>query len=285
MSIRWPVEASDGHKFDLLVEAPPDPHGVLLFMCALGVEASYYEPFAKALSRKGIMAAICDLRGNGTSSLRPRREVDFGYREIVEHDIPAAVKVVVEESPGIPLLLGGHSLGGQLAMLHVAATRPPIEAMVLVACAIPYYRNWSGKSRAFIQLLSRVFPVLGSLLGYVPGHRFGFGGIEARTLMRDWSHNARTARYEPIGSTFDYEAALADIEIDLVTVNVDGDAMAPPNAVDFLLDKVPGAKGVRIEAKLSAPKPGPSAHMRWARDPDDVVRAISDWLATHRAGC
>lgn len=282
MGERWQVQADDGHRFELLVEAPEKSSAALLFVCALGVEASYYTPFAEALSQEGILAAMCDLRGNGTSNLRPCRGVDFGYREIVELDIPAAMQVVSDKRLDLPLYFGGHSLGGQLAMLHAAASRPSIEAMILVACAIPYYRNWSGKTRAFIQILSRVFPVLGPLLGYVPGHRFGFGGIEAPTVMRDWSHNARTARYELTGSAFDYEAALAELEIDLLTVNVDGDVMAPPNAVDFLFNKVPHAKGQRIEAKLAGLKPGPSAHMRWARDPDRVVREISRWVAARR---
>lgn len=118
------------------------------------------------------------------------------------------------------------------------------------------------------------------MLGYVPGDRLGFGGIEARTLMRDWAHNARTARYEPIDSDVDYEAALRELEVELLTVNIDGDEMAPPNAVDFMFEKVPHARGVRIEAKLSEHKPG--THVRWARDAGDVVRAISGWVLSDR---
>ena len=149
--------------------------------------------------------------------------------------------------------------------------------MTLVACAIPYYRNWSGHLRALIwSYAALVFPAAGFLFGYVPGDRLGFGGREARRLMRDWGHNARTARYEPIGSEVDYETALAELEVELVTVNIDGDEMAPPNAVDFMFAKVPHARGVRLEAKLSERKPG--THMRWARDPEDVVRALSGWL-------
>jgi predicted alpha/beta hydrolase len=90
LSERWPVRAGDGHQFELLVEVPENPRAVLLFACAMGVDASYYVPFAEALSAEGILLAMCDLRGHGTSSLRPRRGVDFGYRECVELDIPAA---------------------------------------------------------------------------------------------------------------------------------------------------------------------------------------------------
>ena len=276
MSERWPVRASDGHTFDLWVEVPDQPRAVLFFAPAMGVEARYYGPFVEALSARGILVAMTELRGHGTSSLRPGRGVDFGYRDIVELDIPAALRVVEERAPAVPLYLGGHSLGGQLVMLHVAATRPDIGGMALVACAIPYYRNWQGRPRGWIRLAAVLFPVAGFLLGYVPGDRFGFGGKEARTLMRDWAHNARTARYEPIGSEVDYESALAELEVDLVTVNVDGDEMAPPGAVDFMFEKVPHARGDRIEARLSSDKPG--KHVRWARDPDDVVRAVAGWI-------
>jgi predicted alpha/beta hydrolase len=277
MDERWPVQASDGHTFELMVETPERPQAALFFAPAMGVEARYYASFAEALSRQGILVIICELRGHGSSSLRPNRDADFGYREIVELDIPAAMATVKERAAGIPLYLGGHSLGGQLVMLHVASAKPDIAGMILVACAIPYYQNWAGKNRAWIRFASVLFPVVGFVLGYVPGDRLGLGGTEARTLMRDWAYNARTARYEPIGSDVDYERALRELEVELVTVNIDGDEMAPPNAVDFMFEKVPHARGLRIEAKLSEHKPG--AHVRWARDAEDVVRAISGWIA------
>ncbi len=277
MGERWQVQASDGHLFELLVEVPErHPRAALLFACAMGVDASYYTPFAEQLSRRGILVAICDLRGHGTSSLRPRRGVDFGYRECVELDLPAAVAAMRQHLSSVPLYLGGHSLGGQLMMLHVAAAAPEIAGMVLVACAIPYYRNWQGRNRAWIRMAALLYPVVGSVLGYVPGDRLGFGGTEARTLMRDWAHNARTARYEPVGSEVDYEAALRELRVELVTVNVKDDEMAPPNAVDFMFEKVPHARGPRVEAKLTERKPG--THVRWARDPEDVVRAVATWL-------
>jgi predicted alpha/beta hydrolase len=276
MTVRWPVRASDGHSFELLVAKPERAQAALLFVSAMGVEASYYAPFAEALSQRGILVALCDLRGHGTSSLRPRRGVDFGYREIVELDIPSGVAAMKARIGDIPLYLGGHSLGGQLIMLHVAATQPDIAGVALVACAIPYHRRWTGKTRARILFASIVLPIAGFVLGYVPGNRLGFGGTEARTLMRDWAHCARTSRYEPVGSSVHYEAALAQLHLELVTVHIEGDEMAPPNAIDFIFEKVPHARGERVEAKLSEQKPG--AHFRWARRPDDVVRAVANWI-------
>ncbi|MEM8607689.1 MAG: alpha/beta fold hydrolase [Myxococcota bacterium] len=276
---RWPVTADDGHTLELLVAIPEAPRAFYVFVAALGVEARYYTGFAEAMAAKGIGVALCDLRGNGTSSLRPRRAVDFGYREIVESDIPAALRVVHERvSPSVPLFVGGHSLGGQLMLLHVAATDPDIAGMIQVACAIPYFRSWFGFTRAYILFATVLFPVVGTLMGYVPGKRLGFGGTEARTLMRDWSRNARSARYEPIGSQVDYEAALREVDVDLLTVSIAGDSMGPANAVDFTFEKAPKIRGHRVEATLSEPKPGPGAHVRWARDSQSVVSSISGWI-------
>jgi predicted alpha/beta hydrolase len=278
-SERWGVRAPDGHQFELLVHAPAEPKAVLVFVCALGVEARYYAPFGEALAERGVALAMCDLRGNGTSSVRPSRGVDFGYREIVELDIPAALDAVRERVQKVPLFAGGHSLGGQLMMLHLAAVRPDVAGTVLVACAIPYYRNWEGNPRRYIRFATVVFPIAGALLGYVPGKRLGFGGAaEAQTLMRDWSHNARTARYEPTGSRVDYETALREVELDLLTVSIDTDAMAPPNAVEFTFEKLPKSRGERVHAHLSTPHP--AAHMRWARDPGEVVEAVATWMQT-----
>ena len=278
MDERWPVQTVDGHEFELLAFVPDRPRAALLFGCALGVDASYYAPFGESLKARGVLVALCDLRGNGTSNLQASRAVDFGYREIVEVDLPAAFEVFAERTPDVPRYLGGHSLGGQLVLLHVATKRPDIEGVVLVACAIPYFRSWKGRRRLFVRLASILFPIVGSVLGYVPGKRFGFGGErEARTLMRDWSHNAATARYEPIGSHVDYEDALVGLVVEFVTVNVAGDSMGPPNAVELMFEKLPSAIGTRIEAELS--ERGPGAHFRWARDPSAVSAAIDGWLS------
>lgn len=273
---RWPVSTGDGHDFELLVAQPEAPKAFYLFVAALGVNASYYTAFAEAMAAEGIAVALCDLRGNGTSNLRPKRGVDFGYREVVERDIPAALTVVRARMPSVPLYVGGHSLGGQLMMLHLASKTPEVAGVVLVACAIPYFRSWFGFTRAYILFATVLFPVVGALMGYVPGKRLGFGGIEARTLMRDWSHNARTARYEPIGSEVDYETGLRNLEVDLLTVSISGDNMGPANAVDFMFEKAPSVRGERVEANLSEKKPG--AHVRWARDSSEVVAAIGAWI-------
>ena len=94
----------------------------------MGVKASYYEPLALAFQAGGTSAVTADLRGHGRSAIRAGRRTsngfgDFGYREILDEDLPAFTAAVHERFPGRPIVLLGHSLGGQLACLW-ASTRP-----------------------------------------------------------------------------------------------------------------------------------------------------------------
>jgi predicted alpha/beta hydrolase len=54
------------------------------------------------------------------------------------------------------------------------------------------------------------FYPLSRLLGYFPGRVIGFGGREARTVMKDWTHNLKTGSYKLTTSIFDYDSALKE---------------------------------------------------------------------------
>ena len=107
-----PVQAEDGHRFELLARVPTQPRARLLWLPALGVAARHYLPYAEALAARGIAVYLHEWRGNGSSSLRPSRTQDWGYREILEHDLPASLAQMPEDA-ATPLIIGGHSLGGQ----------------------------------------------------------------------------------------------------------------------------------------------------------------------------
>src|SRR5690606_10191189 len=109
---------------------------------AMGIEARYYAGFAGALRRLGLNAATLELRGLGTSNVRPSRKVDFGYGTILERDLPPALALLRERFPGAPLFLLGHSLGGQLLALHLAVHPDGVEGLVLIASGTPHYKVW-----------------------------------------------------------------------------------------------------------------------------------------------
>ena len=78
----------DGHRYELIARIPEAADRALLWLPAMGVPAKHYLPFAEQLAARGIAVFLHEWRGNGSSSLRPSRTVDWGYREILQLDLP-----------------------------------------------------------------------------------------------------------------------------------------------------------------------------------------------------
>ncbi|MCA9650041.1 MAG: alpha/beta fold hydrolase [Myxococcales bacterium] len=275
---RAPVTAADGVTSELSIVAPAAPCSVLVFTCGLGIEAGYYEPFARALAEAGHAVALAEVRGVGSSSVRPSRSVDFGYRELVELELPAAIEAARACFEGVPLLVGGHSLGAQVSVLAGANLPPEVRGLVLVAGGAVWYRNWEGSMRRYVRLAGLLFPAVSSALGWFPGRLFGFGGErEARTLMHDWSSCASTGHYRLAGPGRDWDTAAVEQRRPTLGITIEGDEMAPPRSIAQLTAKMPHAD-VRL-ARVAPSRPGEGkAHFRWARAPQEVVAVIDGWI-------
>jgi predicted alpha/beta hydrolase len=278
---RVTVTAPDGVTSELQVFVPQSPRSLLVFHTALGVGASYYEPFARAVAQAGHAIAVLEPRGVGSSSVRASRAVDFGYRELVELDLPAAIAAAREHVGPLPLLVGGHSLGGQVICLATPVLPPEVVGLVLIAAGTGWHASWRGRRRWAIQLLGYIAPVISGVLGWFPGKILGFGGREARTLMREWSHCIRTGRYVLTNSCRDWDASIAEQRRPVLTVFVEGDTWAPYRSMQHLMSKMPNAKVDHQEVRLEPSDRRASPHFRWAREPAAVVAAVEPWITHH----
>ena len=85
------------------------PAPLILGLPAMGVPAAFYARFADALAAAtGAVVEFADLPGQGERPERARDGADFGYREIVEQELPAWVACRRAEHPGRPIVLLGH---------------------------------------------------------------------------------------------------------------------------------------------------------------------------------
>jgi predicted alpha/beta hydrolase len=251
---------------------------ILLCLPAMGAAAGYYAPFAQALAAAGHgMAALLDLRGQGDSSARARRD-DFGYREILELDIPAAIARLRKVLGARPLYVVGHSLGGQLALFSAARPGPRPDGLVLIAAGTAYWRDGPAHQRRAARLGFVAVRTAARLLPWYPGTRLGFGGDQPRRLMRDWGRVTREGRYAPEGSGLDYEAAARALSLPVLSVGIHEDPIAPEGAREALLARVPRSAVTRVELGGVAGHTPWKRHFSWARRPDEVVGAIGGWL-------
>ncbi|HVI59232.1 MAG TPA: alpha/beta fold hydrolase [Luteimonas sp.] len=262
--------AGDGHRFELLARIPDGAGRALLWLPALGVAARHYLPLAEALARHGVAVFVHEWRGAGSSSLRAGRDRDWGYRELLQRDLPASESAIAGLLPGATRIIGGHSLGGQLACCRLALDPNAARALWLVASGAPYWRAFPPRTRWWLPLAYRFLPWLADARGALPGRRIGFGGNEARGVIRDWSRTALSGRYAAAGVDAGLEAGMAAVDVPVRAAVLRDDWLGPASSLRFLLSKLP--RSTAQVATLDARTLGARAdHFAWMREPEAVA--------------
>ncbi len=268
------IHLSDGgHTLLHTAPAADEQAPVVLVLPAMGVPAGYYEPFVDDLARAGVTAAVADYPGQGEAMPSVDRHHDHGYVRIA-HDWLPRVTAELRSAHDGPLVLLGHSLGGHVLLAHLAGDHQLPEAAVLIGAGTPYWRRQQGlKTLVQTQLMSLVSRVV----GYWPGERLGFGGRQARTLVGEWATFARDGRLAPDG--YPVREALRERSLPLLVVDLDGDHLAPPKAVDGLVEHLPAARVERFTFAKGPDDPGkPVSHTSFARSPEIIGERIAEWV-------
>jgi predicted alpha/beta hydrolase len=274
-ALEIPLSTDDGHRFNLIARIPQQAQASVLWLPALGVAAKHYLPLAEALAANGVAVFLHEMRGNGSSSLRASRGIDWGYREILANDIACSGAAVAAHCPDTTRIIGGHSIGAQFAACYLALHPEAFRKLWLVASGSPYWRNFPAPKRYVFPFAYQFVPWLADLRGSLPGRRLGFGGDEARTLMRDWARVGLSNRYAAAGMETDLEAALSQVSVEVRAVLMSRDWFAPRRSMQALLDKLPRSPSSLITLDRAAL--GVAAdHFAWMKQPQGVVDALLD---------
>ncbi|RLK22521.1 putative alpha/beta hydrolase [Micromonospora sp. M71_S20] len=268
----------DGARIGLQVY--PDPDGVadaplVLITPAMGVRARYYRPFAAALRAAGLAVAVADLRGTGESTPKPSRACRYGYSELAA-DVGAVLAALKTRRDGRRTLLLGHSLGGQAALLHLAVHGDhDVDGLALVAVGVPWWRSYPGLRGYGVLPYTQGIAATARLLGVWPG--WGFGGRQARGVIRDWAHTARTGRFPQLDGV-DAEAAVRALRTPVLAVSVDDDQYTPHETVDHLCAKLAAAPVAR-ERYTPAQAGTRMDHFTWVRASAPLAARVARFAA------
>lgn len=271
------VLTPDRHRFELIHVPASQARARLLFLPGMGLSARQYIGFAQALSRYGIETYIHEWRGIGSSSLRASRALNWGYRELLEQDLLSAVAKIQAHAGDQPLILGGHSLGSQLACLLGALRPQACSGLLILAGGAPYWRAFGGRMRWGLPALFFGMPTIAALVGHYPGRRLGFAGRESRGVIRDWTMSGRSGVYAPAAIDHDLEQAMRKLAVPALSLRMAEDWFVPQSSLDWLQGKL--ASAVHEQIVLTRDRlSGPADHYRWMREPESSALAISDWL-------
>lgn len=268
-----PLESGDGHRFELITRVPDAPTRRLLWLPAMGVPAKHYLPFADALAARGVAVGLHEWRGIGSSSLRAGRTQDWGYRELLA-DIARSETALDTAVPAVTRIVGGHSLGGQLACCHLALRTDAADALWLVASGAPYWRAFPPRVRYTLPPLYRFMAWLARTRGVLPGRRLRFAGNESRGVIADWTRSGLRGRYAAAGLDVDIDAAMARVDVPVRAAWLDEDWLGPPSSLRYLLSKL-GTADATIDGFDAARLGTKADHFAWMRTPG----AIAAWLA------
>jgi predicted alpha/beta hydrolase len=262
-------------RLGLHVYPEPGPDApIVVVWPAMGVPARYYRPFAEQLHAQGLAVVVADLRGTGSSTPRPSRRSRYGYRDLAS-DVGAVMDHLRPD--GRTVILFGHSLGGQACALHLALSRsdapdmPRVDALALVAVGLPYFRAYRSSHGAWVLLLAQWINAVSAVAQVWPG--WGFGGRQARGVIKDWAYTARHGRF-PRMAGVDVEAALGRVRTPVLAVSVDGDAFTPAPTVDLMVSKMTRAPVRRRH--LTTAEIGRVNHFTWVRASTPIAALVAE---------
>jgi predicted alpha/beta hydrolase len=177
-----------------LAEPQGAPRGAVLIGSAMGVPRGFYGPFAEYLAEGGLVVLRFDYRGVGGSLRGPLRKSEATMHDWGEQDLAGALRFLRERHPGTPLLLVGHSAGGQLFGLVPEPNQ--VRAVLAIGAQSGYWRNWRGAGRLRMRFYWTLFPALTHALGYLPLKRLTGGGEDVPPgVALEWATWGRDPDY------------------------------------------------------------------------------------------
>ncbi len=231
--------ADDGRPLAASWFEPPEgpARAVAVVSAATGVPRGFYRGFAQWLAERGYAVLTYDYRGIGGSRRGRLRDERATMRDWALLDMSAALAAAQARraTQGLPLLLVGHSFGGNAIPFARGVERA--DALLAVGSQLGEPRLYPGVHRVLANVFFRaVVPAAVPLFGHLPGWTLG-GGAEplpagvARQwaqwgLTRGWAYADREMAPHRAASALAVPVHLWDV--------ADDHTFAPARAVDAL---------------------------------------------------
>ncbi len=283
METRGAALASDGHEL-AVTRFPAEGRAWATMLCAgaMGVRQDFYAPFARFLSQNGVHVLTFDYRGMGWSRRGSLKGFEATVSDWTEKDFDAMLGEAGKAAPDLPLLLLGHSLGGQI--FGTAPGNENVDAAVHVTAGSGWYR-FNVRMRLRVRLLWWVtMPLLTALCGYFPGKTLRIVGDLPKGVARQWRRWCLSPDYllcEGEAARKAFERVRAPI----LSYSFADDALISRRAIDSLHDFYRNARVTRRHLSLSDVGAARIGHFGFFSDRHRTTlwKDALDWLRAEAA--
>lgn len=244
--------------------APVGEHrATVVLVHGLAEHSGRYERTGDLLAGSGFHVRGFDLIGAGASG-GPRWDIDDWSRY---HDqIQAHVEWAAEQ--GKPVVLLGHSLGGNLVVGYVSDGRPQPDLLI---CSAPAFSGGAAWQRALAPVSAKLLPKLSVPSSLKPEQLSRDPAVGEAYMADPLVHRSATGRF---GAAFfaamtEINEAASDIAVPTLILHGGSDTLVPPQSTAFLAD-LPG-----FERRLY-----PQLRHELFNEPEgpDIVAEVVEWI-------
>jgi alpha-beta hydrolase superfamily lysophospholipase len=111
-----------------------EPKALIILIHGMGEHAMRYEHVALFMNKMNIAVMTLDLRGHGTSAGKRGHTPNY---EMLMSDLDQFLDYAKTNYPSIPIVLYGHSMGGNLALNFLIRRQPEVYGAIVTA---PYLK-------------------------------------------------------------------------------------------------------------------------------------------------
>jgi predicted alpha/beta hydrolase len=232
--------ASDGrHLAATWTEPVGVARAVAVIHSAAAVPRGYYGAFAQWLASRGYAVLSYDYRGIGGSRRSALRDEGASMADWAVLDMSAALAAAHARraSQGLPLLLIGHSFGGN--SVAFAKGVETADAILMVGSQVSNPRLYPGVHGWVADFFLRVWvPTVTQLVGYAPGWAIGSGEGMPPGVALQWARWSLTRGWAFADAAMRPHRGAASVLAPVHLWNISDDLRyAPPRAVDALAEQ------------------------------------------------
>jgi len=267
--------STDGIKIFGCIHPVAAPRGVVLMTHGLGEHSGRYGHVVHCFQEASLAVVRFDLRGHGRSD--GQRGHASTYQSLLD-DLSMMVRVTQHRFPEIPLILFGHSLGGNIVanwMIRRAAEAAVATGAVLSSPWFTLTRRPSRLKVAVICALARIWPSLRIPAGFRPRKL-----TRNPTAIDAYEHDPlihKQASVKLISEAFFAGLWALDhadqCQLPILALHGTADSVTSPDGTKLFSERAPHAELILFEDLVHEPHNEPE----WRT----VVEEIRTWILNH----
>ena len=162
------ISYKDGQSFFACEWSPAgEPKGMIVLVHGLSDHIGRYHHVGSFFAASGYSMIIVDLRGHGRSF--GKRGHFPSYNRIME-DVSIFLEEARRRHPALPLILYGHSLGGNLVLNYLIRNKPSVACAVVTSPWLQLNFRPPLFKVILAKLVNKVFPSMTQPDGIIPSY-------------------------------------------------------------------------------------------------------------------